>query len=470
MRNHGISGLLLLVRREQCRYAFRPHDSSAADSVCRIGETDSGVLATAACGCGAVAEERILAVQDRIVITGIGLTAPNGNCLAEFRSSLLSGRSGVVAYETRYIGSVLAGVCNFDELRFQKKKDLRRGTRAGSIAVYCANEAVRDAGLDWKSVPRDRVGVYLGITEHGNVETENEIFEISKFGYDTRVWSHHHNPRTVANNAAGEVTLNLGITGPHLTIGAACAAGNAGFIQALQMLRLEEVDLAIAGGVSESIHTFGIFASFAAQGALATHPDPTNACRPFDLARNGIVVAEGGGICTLERLPDALARGARIYGEIIGHAMNSDATDFVLPDSGRQAQCMQLAMARAGITADEIDIVSSHATATGQGDIEEANALRMVFGNSSAAINNTKSFIGHAMGAAGALELLGNLPSFDDGIAHATINLDEPDPRCELPGLVINHPRALGRVSCILNNSFGMLGINSVLIVRRFDA
>ncbi len=410
-----------------------------------------------------------MSVSDRIVITGIGLTAPNGNNLAEFRESLLTGRSGVVNYETRYMGPVLAGVCNFDELRYQKKKDRRRGTRAGSIAVYCSNEAVKDSGLDWPNVPRDRVGVYIGITEHGNVETENEIYEISKFQYDTKVWSHHHNPRTVANNAAGEVTLNMGITGPHLTLGAACAAGNAGFIQAAQMLRLDEVDLAIAGGVSESIHTFGIFASFAAQGALATHDDPTKACRPFDIHRNGIVVAEGGGICTVERLPDALARGAKIYAEIIGYAMNSDATDFVLPDSNRQAECVELAMRRAKINPEDVDIVSSHATATEQGDIEEAAALRRVFsGSRKTVINNTKSFIGHAMGAAGALEMLGNVPAFDDGIAHATINLDNPDPRCDLPNLVINHPRELGQVDCILNNSFGMLGINSVVILRKF--
>ncbi|MFO0977638.1 MAG: beta-ketoacyl-[acyl-carrier-protein] synthase family protein [Planctomycetaceae bacterium] len=411
-----------------------------------------------------------MAPNDRIVITGIGLTAPNGNCLSDYRQALLAGRSGVVNYQTRYMGPVLAGVCNFDELKYQKKKDLRRGTRAGSISVYCANEAVRDSGLDWPNVAKDRVGVYLGITEHGNVETENEVYEISKFQYDTKVWSHHHNPRTVANNPAGEVTLNMGITGPHLTIGAACAAGNAGFIQAAQMLRLDEVDLAIAGGVSESIHTFGIFASFAAQGALATHEDPTKACRPFDIKRNGIVVAEGGGICTVERLPDALRRGAKIYGEIIGYAMNSDARDFVLPDSNRQAECVQLALKRAGLQPNDIDIVSSHATATEQGDIEEANALRKVFGDCSrTVINNTKSFIGHAMGAAGALELLGNLPSFDDGIAHATINVDELDPRCALPNLVLNEPRHLGKVECILNNSFGMLGINSVVIIRRFE-
>lgn len=406
---------------------------------------------------------------ERVVITGVGLAAPNGNNLAEFRRNLLEGRSGVVRYETRYMGEVLAGVCNCDVLRYQKKKDLRRGTRAGSIAIYCAHEAVLDAGLTWDSVAKNRVGVFIGITEHGNVETENEIYEISRYQYDTNVWSHHHNPRTVANNPAGEVTINLGITGPHLTVGAACAAGNAGLIHGVQMLRLGEVDRAIAGGVSESIHTFGIFASFKAEGALAHHEDPTKACRPFDRDRNGIVVAEGGGLCILERLSDAQARGAKVYGEIVGYAMNSDAADFVLPDWRRQAECMSLALGRAGLEPRDIDIVSSHATATQQGDIEEARALREVFGASpNVVINNTKSFIGHAMGAAGALELLGNLPSFDDGMAHATINLNSIDPECELPQIVANSPRALGKVGCILNNSFGMLGINSVVIVKKY--
>jgi len=181
-------------------------------------------------------------------------------------------------------------------------------------------------------------------------------------------------------------------------------------------------------------------------------------------------VAEGGGLVTLERLPDALKRGAKIYGEIVGHAMNSDATDFVLPDATRQAECMRLALGRAGNGPQQIDIVSSHATATEQGDIEESRAIRQVFGDSPhVAINNTKSFIGHAMGAAGALELLGNVPAFDDHLAHATINLDRPDPRCELPQLVANQPRKMERVEYILNNSFGMLGINSVVIVKRFS-
>jgi 3-oxoacyl-[acyl-carrier-protein] synthase II len=406
--------------------------------------------------------------HDRIVITGVGLTAPNGDNLPEFRKSLLEGRSGVTHYETRYFGPTLAGVCKFDELRYQRRKELRRGTRAGSVGIYCAHEAIADAGLAWENIDKSRVGVYVGVTEHGNVETENEIYLIKGYNYDTQYWSHHHNPRTVANNPAGEITLNLGITGPHYTLGAACAAGNAGIIQGVQMLRLDECDLALGGGVSESIHTFGIFASFHSQGALAKHDDPTKAARPFDVDRNGIVVAEGGCLYVLERLSDAKARGAKIYGEVVGYGMNSDAHDFVLPHPERQAECMRLALKRAGLNAEDIDIVSTHATGTASGDVQECTALRSVFnGQGRTLLNNTKSFIGHAMGAAGALELAGNLPAFEDGVCHATINVDRLDPECDIPGLVINKPREIGGVKIILNNSFGMLGINSVVIVKK---
>jgi 3-oxoacyl-[acyl-carrier-protein] synthase II len=234
------------------------------------------------------------------------------------------------------------------------------------------------------------------------------------------------------------------------------------------MLLLDEVDVALAGGVSESIHTFGIFASFASQGALASHADPAKASRPFDRDRNGIVCSEGGCVFLLERLDHAETRGARIYGEIVGYHMNSDASDFVLPNSQRHIECMQAALKRAGIAPQDIDIVSTHATATPLGDIQECQALRVVFADCPKTyFNNTKSFIGHAMGAAGALELAGNLPSFDDGFIHPTINVDNLDPQCAVPNLVINTPQTVPRVDYILNNSSGMLGINSVVVVKR---
>lgn len=404
----------------------------------------------------------------RVVITGVGLTAPNGNNLAEYRDALLNGRSGVQPWEIRYFGKTLAGVCNYDALRYQKRKDVRRGTRAGSIAIYCANEALADAGIEFSAVDTSRVGVYVGTTEHGNVETETEIYEVSKQNYDLSFWTHHHNPRTVANNPAGEVTLNLGVTGPAYCIGAACAAGNLGLIHAVQMLQLGEVDLAFGGGVSESIHTFGIFAGFKQQGALACNADPAKASRPFDTKRNGIVVAEGGCLFTLERLEDAQARGAKIYAEVAGWAVNSDSTDYVLPNSERQAECMRAAVKRAGLKPGDVSIVNTHATGTHMGDEMEAAAVNAVFGDFEGVhVNNTKSFIGHAMGAAGSLELAGNLPSFEDGIVHPTINIDELDPECNVRGLVINEPRNAEKVETIMNMSFGMLGINSAVIVKR---
>ena len=408
--------------------------------------------------------------HERIVITGVGLTAPNASNLDDFRKKLLTGQSDITTIDLRYMDSAPAGVCTFEETRYRKKKENKRGTRAGCIGVYCANEALVDAGVDFSEYDKARTGVYIGLTEHGTVETENEVYNISKYDYNVDYWTHHHNPRTVLNNPAGEITMNLGITGPHYSVGAACAAGNAALIQGTQMLRLDEVDLALCGGISECVGSFGIFASFRAQGALAEHLDPTQASRPFDMDRNGIVISEGGCIFTLERLDKALKRGAKIYGEITGYAMNSDARDFVLPYGVRQAECMELALQRAGRRPEEITIINTHATGTRQGDIEECNAIRQVFdGCENTWINNTKSNIGHAMGAAGVLELAGNLPSFVDNLVHPTINLKELDPACDLSNIVANKPKQLDKVDTILNNSFGMVGINSVVIVERFS-
>jgi len=405
----------------------------------------------------------------RIVITGVGLAAPNADNLADFRTCLLDGISGITEIDLRYIGRVPAGLCNFDETRYRKKKENKRGTRAGCFGVYVANEALRDAGIDVSKEDPDRIGVYAGLTEHGTVETENEVYNVSRYDYNLDYWTHHHNPRTVLNNPAGEITMNLGITGPHYSIGAACAAGNAALIQGTQMLLLGEVDLAICGGISESTGSFGIFASFRAQGALAEHADPTKASRPFDMERNGIVISEGACFYILESLERAKKRGARIYGEVAGYAMNSDAKDFVLPYGPRQADCMRKALSRAELNPEDIDIINTHATGTKQGDIEECRAIREVFGNSPATyINNTKSVIGHAMGAAGVLELAGNLPAFEDNLVHPTINLDDLDPECSLSNIVANEPRELQSVKAILNNSFGMVGINSVVIIKKF--
>ncbi len=409
-------------------------------------------------------------MRQRIVITGIGVTSPVGNDLPTMRKNLLEGKSNIVEKELRYIGNVPMGKCDFKATTYQNRKEIRRGTRAGSISIFCTHEAINSAKLSIEEIGKDNIGVFVGITEHGNVETENEIASIKEFDYDVKYWTHHHNPRTVANNPAGEVCLNLGITGPHCCIGAACAAGNYGLIYGAQQLILGECDIAICGGVSESTESFGIFAGFKSQNALAENSDPNKASRPFSKDRNGIVVAEGGAIYILERLEDAQKRGADILGELAGWAINTDATDFVLPNSERQAECMQKALKHAGIKPQDIDLISTHATGTPEGDVREIGAIREVFGSTPTCyINNSKSFWGHAMGAAGALELAGNLPSFTDNLVHPTINISELDPECDLNGkIVIDSPCKADEINYILNNSFGMLGINAVLIIKKF--
>ena len=250
----------------------------------------------------------------------------------------------------------------------------------------------------------------------------------------------------MANNPAGEISLNLGITGPHYTIGAACAAGNAGMIQGAQMLRLGECDVALAGGVSESIHTFGIFASFKSQGALATHDDPTKASRPFDAGaqrhrggRRGLHVrARAAGRRPGPRGQD-LRRARRLRHEQRRQRFRA-AQSRAAGRVRRMRRC-----AGPASRPDQIDIVSTHATGTGSGDTQECAALRQVFaGSSRTRFNNAKSFIGHAMGAAGALELAGNLPAFDDGVCHPTINVDGSIRSAAWTGLVVNQPREDG--------------------------
>ena len=409
-------------------------------------------------------------MKHRIVITGVGLTSPLGNNLNEFRQAVLNDQSGIRHIELRYIGKVAAGLCEFDEGKYQKKKMRKRGTRAGAISTYCAAEALNDAKINLEQINTERIGIYVGTTEHGNVETEQEVHDlIHTHNKNVAFWSHHHNPRSVSNTPAGEVTLNLKLTGPAYTIGSACAGGNMGIIQGAQMLQLDEIDLALAGGVSESPATFGIFAAFTAQGALGHHDDPTKAGRPFHRERNGVVVSEGGALFALERLEDALKRNAKIYAEIIGYHCNSDATDFVLPNPERQIQCMQAAIKKAGLTPQEIDLVNMHATGTPSGDIAECEAVSAVFGTSNNTyINATKGHIGHAMGAAGALELAVNLPSLEDGILHGCKTVDDMDEKCNLKNLINGKP--LNRpIKTILSNSFGMLGINSTVIVKKYQ-
>ncbi len=407
--------------------------------------------------------------SERVVITGIGVVSPCGNSLQDLREKVLLKKSGVALVEIPYVGKKPAGVCSFDELKFQTKRMRARGTRAGSIAIYCANEAVLDSSIDWESVDKSRVGIFLGIAEHGNAESEKELKDFFTVNNQKiSLFSHQHTFKTIANSPAGEVSVNLKVTGPHFTIGGACASGNMGLIQGTQQILLGEVDYALAGGLSESTEAFGTFASFISQGALADHAEADKACRPLDINRNGLVVSEGGGVYFLERLSSAKKRKAKIYGEIFSYHYNSDAADYILPSHERETECMGLALKKAGLLPSDIDLVNLHATGTVSGDIQECIAVRSLFDKSEKTyINATKGFLGHAMGAASVLELAANILSFEDGIIHSSINVDQVDPECELKNFVYRDHIEKKDIKLILKNSFGMMGINTSLIVKK---
>ena len=400
--------------------------------------------------------------DQRIVITGIGLTAPNGNDWGSFRDALLEKRSGVQPYEIRYFGSTLAGICDFETTRYQKKKEVRRGTRAGSVGVYAANEAISHAGIDWDNTDKSRVGIYIGVTEHGNVETENEIYVIKGFDYDTSCWSHHHNPRTVANNPAGENCAEHGhhrfrTTRSERRVRRAMRESS----KALRCCGSTSGDVAIAGGTSESIHTFGIFASFNSQNALASHEDPQQASRPFDVDRNGIVVAEGGCLYILgaaERCQGAgrgdLWRTGRLRDEY-----RRDRLCASQPGSPSRMCSSRLEAGRPGSRPDRH---CQHARDRNlqwrRPRMRRAQScvlgIARTFGSTTPRVTSAMRW-----GRLAPSSWLENLKAFRDGVVHPTINVDRLDPECELPGLVLNEPQESARVDYILNNSFGMLGI-----------
>ncbi len=407
--------------------------------------------------------------NERIVITGVGIVSPCGNSLIELRENILSKKTGIKFLQVPHVGNIPAGVCVFDELKFHTKKMRLRGTRAGSISIYCAHEAINNSNIDWKSVDKERVGIFLGIAEHGSGENERELEDFFlQNNRNISLWSHQHNFKTVANSPTGEVSVNLKITGPHFTIGGACAAGNLGLIQGVQQILLGEVDYALAGGVSESTDAFGSFASFLSQGALAQNIEAEKACRPLDLNRNGLVISEGGGIFFLEKLSNAKKRNAKIFGEIVSYHYNSDAIDYLLPSFEREINCMENAIRKAGITPSDIDLVNLHATGTIAGDIQEAKAVRKVFENApNTFINATKGFLGHAMGAASVIEIAANIPSFDDEMIHCSANVEDLDPECELKNFVFKDHKEKKDIQYILKNSFGMMGINSTIILKK---
>ena len=402
-------------------------------------------------------------MPERIVITAVGLTSPLGNDLTALRHHSLEGQSGLVTVKLPHIGTVVAGKCHFDPLLYQTGKSLRHSTRAGSIAIYCACQALEKAHV--KHPHKKNIGTYIGITEHGIVNTEQQLATLQKFQYDLSVFDPYQNPKIISNNPSGSVALHLQLKGPAYTLGGACASGLLGIIEGARALQLNECDIALCGGVGESIQSFISFASFLAQGALSRHTPPQEASRPFDAHRTGLVVSEGGCLLTLERESHARERQAPILGVLKSYHVSNGGTHLVMPDSQSQVDCMESTIQKAGLVPADIDFINTHATGTQAGDLIEASSIHRVFGvaHPQVPVNNLKGLMGHTMGASGALELVANLPSFQDGYIHPCTPLHTIDPA--LPPLHFLKTPQESHSMHFLKNAFGMLGICTCVIV-----
>ncbi|HEY8394930.1 MAG TPA: beta-ketoacyl-ACP synthase II [Thermaerobacter sp.] len=412
-------------------------------------------------------------MRHRVVITGVGAVTPLGVGVDTLWEGVLAGRSGIrriTRFDPSPFPSQIAGeVPDFDPTAFIDRKDARRMDRFTQFAVASVAMALRDARLDLDDVDRDRVGVTMG-TGIGGIETFVEQAAVMAARGPDRV-SPFFIPMMIANMAAGQVAIRFGARGPNSTLVTACAASAHAVGEAFRILQRGEADVMITGGAEASIVPLGL-AGFCAMKALSTrNDDPAGASRPFDRGRDGFVMAEGAGALILETLDHARRRGAPVYAEIVGYATTADAHHITQPAPGGEggARAMQAAMADAGIRPEQVDYINAHGTSTPQGDVAETQAIKRVFGEHAyrLAVSSTKSMTGHLLGAAGAVETILTALALRDGVLPPTINLEEPDPECDLD-YVPNRARRRP-ITYALSNSFGFGGQNACLVLRRYE-
>ena len=412
------------------------------------------------------------AARRRVVITGIGALSPVGLTAAETWASFVAGKSGAARVERfdtlPYPAKIACEVKGFDPGKHMDAKDARRMARCSQLAIVAARAAVADAGLDLGREDRERIGVALG-TGMGGMDILIE--PIGKFATQGAVRVTPHQALEPLCNMPGfHVSLDHGCLGPLTTIVTACAAGTQAIGEGLQWIRRGAADIVLAGGTEAQVNPL-FFAGFSAMRVLSTkNDDPEGAARPFDAQRDGFVIGEGAGIFALEELERAVARGARIYAEVLGEAASSDAFHIAQPDAtgAGPARCMEWALRDAGVAPASVGYINAHGSGTQQNDPAETSAIKRVFGEHAyrVPISSTKSMIGHCFGGGGALEALACVMSIRDGVVHPTINLEHPDPTCDLD-YVPNRARSCD-VDVALTNSFGLGGQNACLVLGRY--
>ena len=412
-------------------------------------------------------------MKKRVVITGIGILAPNGTGKEAFWQALIEGKSGigtVTSFKTDDFPTKIAGeVRDFDPGKFFDRKEAKRMDRFTQFAVAGTKLAIEDAGLNLQSIDSERLAVVFG-TGIGGMETLEEQARILAEKGPGRV-SPFFVPMMIANMAAGQISISIGAKGPNYTIVNACATGTNAVGDAYKLLQRGEADAVITGGSEASVTPLA-FAGFCSMKAMSTrNNEPDRASRPFDKDRDGFVLSEGAGVLLLETLEHAMNRGAHIYTEVIGYGSSADAFHITapVPGGGGAVASMQAALKDAKLKPEEVEYINAHGTSTDLNDKLETLAIKKVFGAKAydIPISSTKSMTGHLLGAAGAIELIACCMAIEKGIIPPTINYETSDPDCDLD-YVPNKARRQP-VAVALSNSFGFGGHNATVILKKYN-
>jgi len=408
----------------------------------------------------------------RVVITGMGIISPLGHDVAENWHSILAGKSGITRvtfFDTTGFPSTIAGeVKNFDPTAHGiSQKEARRMDRFIQLGMAAGIEAIKDSGIRVTEENAERIGVHIGAGIGGVGTIEETTRTITEKG--PRRVSPFYVPMTIINMASGQLAIQIGAKGPNSAAVTACATGNHCIGDAFRIIQRGDADAMIAGGTEAAITPLGV-AGFAASRALSMRNDaPERASRPFDRDRDGFVIGEGAGVVVLEALESARRRDAKIYAEIVGYGASADAYHITAPpeDGEGAVRCMRAALTDGSAKPDDVGYINAHATST-MADAIETRAIKTVFGPSpKAAVSSTKSMTGHLLGAAGGIEAVFAVLAIHREILPPTINLDHPDPACDLDYIPNTARRA--RVDLALSNSFGFGGVNACLLFRRYN-
>lgn len=411
-------------------------------------------------------------MKKRVVVTGLGVITPIGNNVKDFWNGILEGKSGIgpiTQFDASPFDSRIAGeVKNFNPNDHFNTKEIRRMDRFVQYAVIASREAAKDAGLELDKLDRNRIGVFVG-SGIGSLHTVEKEYENYK-KHGAKRFSPFMIPLLIVNEAAGHISIDLGLKGPNSCVATACASGSHAIGDAFRILQHGDADVMFCGGTESCITILGV-GGFCALKALSTRNDePQKASRPFDKERDGFVMAEGAGIVVLETLEHAQKRGAHIYGEFIGYGMSADAYHITAPDpeGDGASRAMNMAMSNAGIKPEEVNYINAHGTSTQLNDKIETLAIKKSFGNHAKkiAVSSTKSMTGHLLGAAGGVEFVVSTLAVKNDIIPPTTNYEHPDPECDLD-YVPNTVRK-AKVDVAMSNSLGFGGHNASLLVRKF--